>query len=41
MELAGSGATGAAANNLGRDSVIIELNPSYCDLAEVRVKEGK
>ena len=37
----GSGATGAAAMNLGRDSVIIELKAEYCELAEVRVKEGK
>jgi hypothetical protein len=37
----GSGATGAAAKNLGRDSVIIELNPSYCELAHERVKSGK
>lgn len=37
----GSGATGAAAKNLGRNSLIIELKEEYCKLAEDRIKEGK
>ena len=37
----GSGATGAAAKNLGRDSIIIELKAEYCDLAHERIKNGK
>ena len=34
----GSGTVGAVAERLGRDAVIIELNPEYAALAEERMK---
>ena len=34
---AGAGTTGLVAGRLGRDAVLIELNPEYCDLAEKRI----
>jgi hypothetical protein len=33
----GSGSTGLAANRLGRDGTLIELNPAYADLAKKRL----
>ena len=35
----GSGTTGAVAHSLGRDSILIELNPDYADLAKQRIGE--
>lgn len=37
---AGSGATLRAAEDLGRDSLGIELNPAYCSLAHERMAQG-
>jgi hypothetical protein len=34
---AGAGTTALAARNLGRDAVLVELNPEYADLARVRL----
>ena len=34
---AGSGTTGVAANNLGRDAVLIELNPEFVEIADQRL----
>lgn len=36
----GSGTTGAAARELGRHYIGIELNPDYCKLAEERIRES-
>jgi len=33
----GSGTTAMVANRLGRNAIIIELNPTYCEMAERRV----
>lgn len=33
----GAGTTGLVADRLGRDAVLIELNPQYADMAEARV----
>ena len=35
---AGSGTTGEVADELGRDSILIELNPEYAAMAERRIK---
>ena len=37
---AGSGTVGEVAKGLGRDSILIELNPSYVELIKQRVGEG-
>lgn len=36
----GAGTTGLTAENLGRDSVLIELNPNYADIAARRTRQG-
>jgi len=36
----GAGTTGVAAENLGRDSLLIELNPQYADIAARRTQQG-
>jgi DNA modification methylase len=36
----GAGTTGLVAEALGRDSILIELNPKYVDIAERRTKQG-
>mgnify|MGYP000692378991 CR=1 FL=1 len=35
----GSGTTGLVADRLGRDAILIELNPEYCDLARKRIAD--
>ena len=35
---AGSGTTGLVAERLGRDTILIELNPDYAEMARVRIK---
>ena len=35
---AGSGTTGVVANNLGRDAVLIELNPDYVEIIKKRIQ---
>lgn len=35
---AGSGTTGYCAEKLGRNSIMIEMNPEYCELIESRMK---
>jgi len=37
--MAGSGTTGLAAKKLGRDFVLIELNPDYVEMAEERIQK--
>ena len=37
---AGSGTTGMVASALGRNSILIELNPQYCELIKERVATG-
>ena len=37
---AGSGTTGMVASALGRNSILIELNPQYCELIKERVTTG-
>ncbi len=34
----GAGTTGMVADRLGRDAILIELNPEYADMAERRIK---
>lgn len=34
----GSGTVGMVADRLGRDSILIELNPEYCDIAKRRIE---
>lgn len=34
----GSGTTGLVADRLGRDAILIELNPEYCEMARKRVQ---
>ena len=36
---AGSGTTGMVAENLGRNSILIELNPKYIELIKERTKQ--
>src|SRR6185312_7686652 len=36
----GSGTTGEVAEALGRDSILIELNPEYVELADRRTQQG-
>lgn len=36
----GAGTTGLVADRLGRDAIIIELNPKYADMAEQRIRRG-
>jgi DNA modification methylase len=36
---AGAGTTGVVAAKLGRDAVLIELNPEYCRMATARLKK--
>jgi adenine-specific DNA methylase len=36
----GSGTTGLVANQLGRDAILIELNPEYAKMAEARIGKG-
>lgn len=38
---AGSGTTGVAANKLGRDAVLIEINPEFVEIAKGRLAEIK
>ena len=35
----GAGTTGMVADRLGRDAVLIELNPEYAHMAEMRISE--
>ena len=35
----GSGTTGMVAESLGRNAILIELNPSYCDLIRKRTQQ--
>ena len=37
----GSGTTGAVASELGRKSILIELNPKYAQMSQERDKHGK
>jgi DNA modification methylase len=37
---AGSGTTGVAANWLGRDATLIEIDPGYCEIARLRCSEA-
>jgi hypothetical protein len=37
---AGSGTVGLVANQLGRDAILVELNPTYAAMAERRIGEG-
>jgi DNA modification methylase len=37
---AGSGTTGLVADQLGRDAVILELNPTYCEMARRRIERA-
>ena len=34
---AGSGTTGVAAQRLGRDALLIEINSDYCEMARQRI----
>jgi DNA modification methylase len=36
----GAGTTGAAAAELGRDAILIELNPDYAAIAEARIAKN-
>jgi DNA modification methylase len=36
----GSGTTGAAARSIGRNAVLVELSPTYSQLAEARLRRG-
>lgn len=38
---AGSGTTGVACSNLGRDCIMIEKDPEYCDLIRERMNKNK
>ncbi len=39
---AGAGTTGLAARRLGRNAVLVELNPDYADIARKRLeREGE
>jgi len=38
--MAGSGTTGLVAKKLGRDFVLIELNPDYVEMAEERIQKA-
>lgn len=35
---AGSGTTGLAADRLGRDAILIEMDPHYCEIAQRRIR---
>jgi DNA modification methylase len=35
----GAGTTGLVADRLGRDAVLIELNPEYAAMSECRIKQ--
>ena len=35
----GAGTTGLVADRLGRDAILIELNPEYAHMAEMRISE--
>jgi DNA modification methylase len=35
----GAGTTGLVADRLGRDAILIELNPDYCEMARKRIQE--
>lgn len=37
----GSGTTGVAANEVGRNAILVELNPEYAKLSEERTRNGK
>ena len=34
----GAGTTGLVADRLGRDAILIDLNPAYCEMAEDRIR---
>jgi DNA modification methylase len=36
---AGAGTTGLVANQLGRDAILLELNPGYCEMARRRIED--
>jgi DNA modification methylase len=36
---AGSGTTGLVARNLGRNFILIELKPEYCEMARKRIED--
>jgi DNA modification methylase len=38
---AGAGTTGLAAQRLGRDAILIELNPQYCEIIEKRLEADR
>ena len=38
---AGSGTTGVAAQRLGRDALLIEINPDYCEMARQRIAAAR
>ena len=35
----GAGTTALVANRLGRDAILCELNPDYCEIARKRVQD--
>lgn len=35
----GAGTVGLVADRLGRDAILIELNPEYADMAKTRIKD--
>lgn len=37
---AGSGTTGLVADQLGRDAILLELNPAYCEMARRRIERA-
>ncbi len=37
----GSGTVGLVAEQLGRDSILIELNPKYCEMATTRIRAAR
>lgn len=37
-QFAGSGTTSLVADQLGRDAILLELNPGYCEMARRRIE---